>query len=366
MSLGLTQTNIQEQETVEEYLQSERFYKLLHVIDIDWDGMEVAPNVIINNTADLINWLHTLPTKGDQGISAYQVAINNGFEGTEEQWLQSLIGPQGPQGETGPEGPQGPQGETGPQGEKGNTGETGPQGEQGIQGIQGKSAYDLYVEGVEVRNPIYAFTSWDTTGTTQYGEGKVEVIELREDGATVEVIENTDFGDSDVEFVGMRFRVNTLDTSNLITLYTEQGLEQMIKVRVTLEDPGVQTLSEPDWLESLKGPKGDTGAQGPKGDKGDTGTFDPSALSAYATKQEVTDKIGNLGNVQEAENDTPAVPHTVKSYVDKKIEDLIGTAPSTLDTLGEIADALQDNATLTDITNAISSKANSEDVYTKA
>lgn len=96
MSLGLTQTNIQEQETVEEYLQSERFYKLLHVIDVDWDGMEVAPNVIINDITDLINWLHTLPTKGDQGISAYQVAVENGFEGTEEQWLQSLVGPQGP------------------------------------------------------------------------------------------------------------------------------------------------------------------------------------------------------------------------------------------------------------------------------
>jgi hypothetical protein len=51
------------------------------------------------------------------------------------------------------------------------------------------------------------------------------VVELRENGATVEVIENTDFGDSDVEFVGMRFKVNTLDTSDLITLYTEQGLE---------------------------------------------------------------------------------------------------------------------------------------------
>jgi len=46
-------------------------------------------------------------------------------------------GPQGPQGETGPQGPQGPQGETGPQGPQGVQGETGPQGPQGVQGETG-------------------------------------------------------------------------------------------------------------------------------------------------------------------------------------------------------------------------------------
>lgn len=128
MSLGLTQTNIQEQETVAEYLQSERFYKLLHVIDIDWDGMEVAPNVIINDTSDLINWLLTLPTKGDTGKSAFEVAVEAGYVGTKEQWLATLVGPQGetgPQGEQGPEGPRGPKGETGEQGPAGPKGDTG-------------------------------------------------------------------------------------------------------------------------------------------------------------------------------------------------------------------------------------------------
>lgn len=31
-------------------------------------------------------------TKGEQGFSAYEVAVNNGFEGTEEEWLESLKG----------------------------------------------------------------------------------------------------------------------------------------------------------------------------------------------------------------------------------------------------------------------------------
>lgn len=44
-------------------------------------------------------WLLSL--KGEQGAegdSAYQVAIANGFMGTEAQWLESLVGEQGPSG----------------------------------------------------------------------------------------------------------------------------------------------------------------------------------------------------------------------------------------------------------------------------
>lgn len=36
-----------------------------------------------------------------RGKSAYEVAVMNGFEGTEEEWLASLVGPQGIQGEPG-------------------------------------------------------------------------------------------------------------------------------------------------------------------------------------------------------------------------------------------------------------------------
>lgn len=33
--------------------------------------------------------------QGDQGLSAYQVAVAAGFDGTEQQWLDSLVGPPG-------------------------------------------------------------------------------------------------------------------------------------------------------------------------------------------------------------------------------------------------------------------------------
>ena len=48
--------------------------------------------------------------------------------------LGSVMGPQGPKGETGATGPQG---QTGPQGAKGDTGAQGPKGEPGSQGPKG-------------------------------------------------------------------------------------------------------------------------------------------------------------------------------------------------------------------------------------
>lgn len=57
--------------------------------------------------------------------------------------------------------------------------------------------------------------------------------------------------------------------------------------------------------------------------------------------------------------------YATKSYVDKKITDLVGGAPETLDTLKEIAEALEDNATMAQVAEAISTKANAADVYTK-
>lgn len=70
---------------------------------------------------------------GEAGKSAYDIAVEHGFVGTEEEWLESLRGPQGEQG---------PQGEKGDQGEKGEQGEQGPQGEKGEQGEPGKDGAD--------------------------------------------------------------------------------------------------------------------------------------------------------------------------------------------------------------------------------
>lgn len=79
---------------------------------------------------------------GKDGKSAYQIAVDNGFSGTEVEWLLSLkgeTGAQGPKGETGAQGEAGPKGDTGAQGPQGETGTQGPQGIQGPKGDKGDS-----------------------------------------------------------------------------------------------------------------------------------------------------------------------------------------------------------------------------------
>ena len=44
---------------------------------------------------------------GKDGKSAYEIAVKNGFEGTEEEWLTSLVGEKGEQGAQGPQGEKG-------------------------------------------------------------------------------------------------------------------------------------------------------------------------------------------------------------------------------------------------------------------
>ena len=129
---------------------------------------------------------------GTKGYSAYEVAVQQGFEGTVDEWLASLVGPpgqdgsiefeeltpeqmdmlrgpkgdpflysdftaeqlealrgpQGLQGETGPQGEQGVQGPQGIQGPKGETGETGPTGPQGEQGEKGEPG-EQGIQGIE-------------------------------------------------------------------------------------------------------------------------------------------------------------------------------------------------------------------------
>ena len=93
-----------------------------------------------------------------RGKSAYEVAVENGFSGTETEWLASLKGEPGAAGASGKDGEDGKtpyvgdngnwyigaddtgkpsRGAKGDKGEKGDKGAQGIQGEQGIQGVQG-------------------------------------------------------------------------------------------------------------------------------------------------------------------------------------------------------------------------------------
>lgn len=78
--------------------------------------------------------------KGADGKSAYGIALENGYTGSKEDWLQSLKGERGLQGPTGQQGERGTDGLpgiAGPKGDKGDTGERGPEGQRGEPGQQG-------------------------------------------------------------------------------------------------------------------------------------------------------------------------------------------------------------------------------------
>jgi len=59
---------------------------------------------------------------GEPGKSAYEIAVEHGFEGDEQAWLESLKGDKGDTGPQGPPGADGKDGEQGPQGPPGNDG----------------------------------------------------------------------------------------------------------------------------------------------------------------------------------------------------------------------------------------------------
>jgi hypothetical protein len=74
---------------------------------------------------------------GEPGKSAYEIAVLNGFQGTEQEWLQSLKGPKGDKGDPGEKGEKGDKGDPGEKGEKGDKGEPGEKGEKGDKGDPG-------------------------------------------------------------------------------------------------------------------------------------------------------------------------------------------------------------------------------------
>ena len=61
--------------------------------------------------------------QGKDGKSAYQIWLDNGNKGTEQDFLNSLKGAKGDTGATGVQGPKGDKGDTGATGPKGDTGE---------------------------------------------------------------------------------------------------------------------------------------------------------------------------------------------------------------------------------------------------
>lgn len=145
------------------------------------------------------------------GQSAYALAVQLGYTGSEADWIASLKGAKGDKGDTGAQGPEGATGATGPQGQQGPTGATGatgPRGPQGPQGPAGASAvaasgsnWVRFSDGTQIcwgtnYNGMVSFpVSFANTNYTPVGS------------LNVQYPENYNFGFQDRSTTGMR--INT-------------------------------------------------------------------------------------------------------------------------------------------------------------
>ena len=224
--------------------------------------------------------------QGIQGLSAYQVAVQHGFEGTEAEWLISLkgekgeTGPKGDKGDTGEKGatgergPQGLQGERGLQGVQGEKGEqgiqgpVGPKGEQGEQGIQG-------IQGPQ-GEPGPQGPKGDTgSGLNIKGELDSE-SQLPQEGVS-----------GDAWLISGNLYVYAGENGNVVSnpKWSNVG---------SIQGPaGPQGPVGPKGEQGEPGPKGEPGAngapgeQGPKGDPGEKGEKGDPGSDASVTKQNV-------------------------------------------------------------------------------
>ena len=224
--------------------------------------------------------------QGIQGLSAYQVAVQHGFEGTEDEWLISL------KGEKGETGPKGDKGETG---EKGDTGERGPQGlqgERGLQGIQGEQGEP------GIQGPVGPKGEKGDQGEQGPQGPQGETGPQGPKGDTGSGLNLKGELDSETELPQEGVSGDAwLISGNLYVYVGENGnVESNPKWSNggSIQGPaGPQGPVGPKGEQGEPGPKGEPGAdgipgaQGPKGDPGEKGEKGDPGSDASVTKQNV-------------------------------------------------------------------------------
>lgn len=229
--------------------------------------------------------------QGIQGLSAYQVAVQHGFEGTEAEWLISLkgekgeTGPKGDKGDTGEKGatgergPQGLQGERGLQGVQGEKGEqgiqgpVGPKGEQGEQGIQG-------IQGPQ-GEPGPQGPKGDTgSGLNIKGELDSE-SQLPQEGVSGDawLISGNLY-----VYVGENGNVvSNPKWSNVGSIQGPAGPQGPTGPKGEQGEPGPKGAPGADGAPGAQGPKGDPGQKGEKGDPGSDASVTKQNVEAVLT-----------------------------------------------------------------------------------
>ena len=128
-----------------ETVRATTIVKTLHIRPSGFEG----ENSNVPPTPDLYQQLLQKiqsASKGTDGKSAFEIAVEHGFVGTETEWLESLKGVDGKDGVNGKDGCDGRNGVDGLPGKDGKNGADRLTGRDGIDGTDGKSAYIIAVE----------------------------------------------------------------------------------------------------------------------------------------------------------------------------------------------------------------------------
>lgn len=243
-------------------------------------------------------------TAGEDGKSAYEVAVDAGFVGDEAAWLASLVGPQGIPGTDGEDGAPGAEG---PKGDQGDAGTPGTPGAAGADGEDGKSAYQVAVDAGFVGDE----TAWLASLVGPQGP-KGDTGDAGADGTPGTPGATGPDGKSAYEvavdggFVGN-------EAAWLASLVGPQG-EQGETGETGIQGPAglsvtdaeidgtdhlIITLSDASTIDAgnARGPQGDQGIQGVKGDTGDTGAPGTNGRTIHSGTSVPDPGLGNDGDI---------------------------------------------------------------------
>jgi hypothetical protein len=180
---------------------------------------------------------------GENGASAYEIAVANGFDGTEQQWLSSLIGPPGTDGAPGRDGIDGVNGVDGEQGDKGDTGDRGLQGEVGPQGV-GVVTATVNESG----NLIITLTD---TSTVDAGSVTANIGNINFTSSTIDTVDSSGiiFGvastfNSDLTVENDLIVVNQIRSSTGEIYVTESFVQQAVNELIGSAPEALNTLQE--------------------------------------------------------------------------------------------------------------------------
>lgn len=223
--------------------------------------------------------------QGIQGLSAYQVAVQHGFKGTEDEWLISLKGEKGetgPKGDKGDTGEKGATGERGPQGLQGERGLQGVQGEKGEQGIQGPvgpkgEQGEQGIQGIQGPQGPKGDTG---SGLNIKGELDSE-SQLPQEGVSGDawLISGNLY-----VYVGENGNVESNPKwSNVGSIQGPAGPQGPVGPKGEQGEPGPKGEPGADGAPGIQGPKGDPGEKGEKGDPGSDASVTKQNVEAVLT-----------------------------------------------------------------------------------